>query len=105
MEHWVQFLVYAWEKDQFDGGSFWEDEMYLEYVMWMKRMGWRVDTERVFYACFDRMFLGCYEKVRRKRVASRFEGRCGVATSHVRRYRYVMSGAADVQRAIDKFLG
>lgn len=106
MEHWVQFLVWKWERDEFDGGEMWVEDLYSEYVAWMKGMGWRVETERVFMECFDRMFKGAYTIVRRKKLLGKFEGRAGVHTQRVGRNRIIMEKGLDtVKRRIAKFVG
>lgn len=106
MEHWVQFICEKWERDGLGDGELWEDDLYLEYSVWMKRMGWRIETEVVFLACIDRMFAGLYERVRRKKVVQQFSGRAGVHTETVRRYKRVFTCGADVlKRVIDKFIG
>jgi hypothetical protein len=105
MEHWVQFLVWKWEKDQFEGGEIWMDDLYQQYVVWVGRMGWRHETEKVFISCVDRMLGGVYDKVRRRKRIDRWTGRSGVHTEYAMRNRLKFHGNAEVSRRIANFVG
>jgi hypothetical protein len=105
MEHWVQFLVWKWETDQFEGGEVWVDDLYLEYVSWMGKMSWRHETEKVFMHGVERMLGRVYSKVRRKRIRSSFAGKVGVHTEREARYKLVFKSTDEVQRCVDKFTG
>lgn len=95
MEHWAQFLVWKWEKDQFKGGI-WLDDLYLEYVRWMSNMNWRFETEKVFMSCVDRMLGKVTVKVRRRKTLP--DG------SHCMRNRLEFSSVEAVTKAIGSFL-
>jgi len=97
MEHWVQFLVWKWEKDAFSGGGVFADDLYTEYCSWVSRMGWRCETEKVFLTCVDRMLGGVMVKVRRRKML-----RDG---SHCMRNRLEFGSVAEVKGAIDSFVG
>lgn len=105
MEHWVQFLVWKWEHDNMGGGEIWADDLYTEYMQWMGARGWRFEGDKVFWSCFERMFSGVYEKVRRKKILERFEGRCGVSSRRAGRNKLVFLGVPEVRARIDAFLG
>ena len=105
MEHWVQFLVWKWEKDQFSGGEVWVDDLYAEYTVWMGGMGWRHETERIFMSCVERMLGGVYEKVRRRKKMSTWKGRAGVHSDYAMRNRLVFAGAEAVSGRIAVFVG
>ena len=97
MEHWVQFLVNKWERDRFDGGGCWVDDLYLEYTRWMNNMNWRFETEKVFLSCVERMLGKVTTKVRRRKTL-----RDG---SHVMRNRLEFASGDVVKAAIDSFVG
>jgi hypothetical protein len=97
MEHWVQFLVWKWEKDGFEGGAIFMDDLYQEYTLWMSKMSWRFETEKVFLHCVDRMLGRVFTKVRRRKKL--WDG------SFVMRNRLEFADHESITQAIGSFVG